>query len=133
MRSALALALAVTVAACGSRRAETIGGPLATAPEAASEGRVVAAIVRADPHKLIGLERAQLTEFLGAPRFVRRDGPAQMWRYVGESCVLDVFMYGEDGALRARYYDVRSLTTARVSPQACVSLLMSNSRPNTSS
>ena len=31
---------------------------------------------------------------LGAPEFVRRDGPAQIWQYRAENCVLDLFLYG---------------------------------------
>lgn len=68
--------------------------------------------VNADPERLLGMERAALTDLLGAPAFVRNDAPSYLWRYRDKTCLLDLFLY-EDGAAAAKqlkvlHYTVRS-------------------------
>ncbi len=92
--------------------------------------------MRADPNRLIGADRQDITGLLGQPGFVRRDRAAQMWRYVHDSCVLDIYMYAiaadsPDVTARVRHYDVRSRNASPVTPQACVSALLSRA-PSTS-
>lgn len=43
----------------------------------------------------------------GKPGFVRRDGPAEIWRYDGEDCLLDVFLYRERDIFRVAHYELR--------------------------
>ena len=49
--------------------------------------------VRLDPKTLVGKDRAQLINILGAPSSVREASPATVWNYAGEGCSLDVFLY----------------------------------------
>ncbi len=49
-----------------------------------------------DPKQLLGMDRAMLNETLGEPALIRRDGDAEIWQYRADSCVLDLFLYGQD-------------------------------------
>ncbi len=49
----------------------------------------------------------QLVQRLGAPDFTRRDPPAEIWQYRSASCVLDVFLYPEDGGLKVVHATTR--------------------------
>ena len=49
----------------------------------------------------------QLTQRLGAPDFTRHDAPAEIWQYRSASCVLDVFLYPEDGSLKVVHATTR--------------------------
>ena len=87
------------------------------------------AAVRADPNRLIGADRAEIGGLLGQPGFVRRDRTAQMWRYIADSCVLDLYMYpiaadSPDATARVRHYDVRSRNPGSITAQACVAALL---------
>lgn len=50
--------------------------------------------VNEDPQQLMGLDRATLSEKLGKPALIRRDGDAEVWQYRADRCVLDLFLYG---------------------------------------
>lgn len=69
-------------------------------------------VVNSDPKQLLGLGQEELTDLLGTPAFLRQDAPAQLWRYRGENCRIDLFLYREEGTDPARYvvryYAVRS-------------------------
>jgi len=49
----------------------------------------------------------QLMQRLGAPDFTRRDAPAEIWQYRSASCVLDVFLYPEQGGLKVVHATTR--------------------------
>ena len=73
----------------------------------------------AKPSKLIGLESRGLANKLGSPGFVRRDGEAEVWQYLSKSCILDVFLYRNDGKLSVAYAELRGRGAAPLSRQAC--------------
>jgi hypothetical protein len=73
----------------------------------------------AKPNKLIGLESRGLAEKLGSPSFVRRDGEAEVWQYLSKSCILDVFLYRNDGKLLVDYAELRGRGAAPLSRPAC--------------
>ena len=73
----------------------------------------------AKPMKLIGLESRGLADRLGSPGFVRRDGEAEVWQYPSKSCILDVFLYRNDGKLSVHYAELRGRGAAPLSRQAC--------------
>jgi hypothetical protein len=106
-RAILAGAFAIVLAGCGS---------LADPAEAGLEGAghaQRAAIPPAppplddDPERLLGLDAAALRALLGTPGFVRRDSPAELWRYANKSCLLDLFLYRTE---TSGVYVVRHLT-----------------------
>lgn len=63
-----------------------------------------------DPSRLIGTDRIALERLVGAPDLKRREGPAEVWQYQGESCVMDAYLYppaGGAGAPRVSYVEMR--------------------------
>lgn len=80
--------------------------------------------VNADPQRLVGLDQSQLTDLLGTPAFLRHDPPAQLWRYRGEDCRIDLFLYRDGAADVSRYvvrhYAVLSGGKPTGEPQECL-------------
>lgn len=136
--STVALAAAtLALAACGAQplnpEAEQPHGERAAQtqsdPTARTARRPPPPPIDEDPQKLIGLAPAALEGMLGEPRFVRRDDPAQLWRYAGRSCVLDLFLYvGEGGGYRVRHFEARSAGDEKISDRACFNALLTERR-----
>ena len=61
-----------------------------------------------DPRRLIGLTQERIEAMLGPADFVRRDGPAQIWRYDTEDCSLDVFLFREGEMQRVTHVASRA-------------------------
>lgn len=61
---------------------------------------------------------------LGAPTLTRREPPAEVWQYSGQSCVLDVVFYppkGQtSGELKADWVGSRSLDGSASDPASCL-------------
>lgn len=72
-----------------------------------------------DPNRLFGLDGHRVAELLGPASFVRRDGPAEVWQYRAEACVLDVYLYKESGALAVAHVDLRQRRTATLPARRC--------------
>lgn len=151
LRGALAALALAGLAACGGAggREDTgaaaeqptvaaIPMPAATATAHPATAEPVAAPTPApvverypEPATLRGLDEGQLSRLLGAPRFKRRDDPAQIWQYGDDACVLDVFLYkaGKGGAYRVRYFETRGRDHEPVDQAACfVGLLKARDR-----
>jgi hypothetical protein len=80
---------------------------------------------------LVGLNRDALGARLGQAGFVRRDGPAEVWRYRGRDCLLDVFVYREsDGAQRVTHVDARTPQGRPTPPDPCLEALEREKRPS---
>lgn len=63
-----------------------------------------------DPARFKGLTGSDVTSLLGAPSFQRHDGDAEIWQYYGPSsaCVLDLFVYPDQGQPRVAHAELRS-------------------------
>jgi hypothetical protein len=59
------------------------------------------------PADLVGQSRERIAEWLGQPSFVRRDQPAEFWRYRHATCDLELFFYETAGALRLDHFEMR--------------------------
>lgn len=57
---------------------------------------------------LLGLDEAALKRWFGAPSFIRRDYPAEVWQYRAKACVLELYLYPAD--------DHMAVTHAEASP-----------------
>lgn len=84
-----------------------------------------------DPARLKGLGTAHVRELLGEPGMLRREPPAEVWQYHGLGCVVDVFLYEDNGAQRVTYVQVRSLDdgSPRLGDAECLSRLMRKKGP----
>jgi hypothetical protein len=56
---------------------------------------------------------------LGAPDFTRADPPAEIWQYRGSSCVLDVFLYPEDGEMKVMHATTRDRDRVQAPENGC--------------
>ena len=102
---------------------------LAALPADATNAAVVpqAAPDLPGPGHLVGLPPGGVESLLGAPRFRRRDPPAEVWRYAGESCRLFVFLYArpDDASdYRVSHVEVRGASVVKVSDDACFHSLL---------
>jgi hypothetical protein len=81
--------------------------------------------------RLTGRTRADLSRLLGAPDFVRRDPPAEIWQYRSDECVLDLFLYPEAGEFQVVYAETRDRQTMRRAGSGCVAGLLRQQRLTT--
>jgi hypothetical protein len=81
-------------------------------------------VIDDDPARILGLGPDQLTEFLGVPELMRREPPAEIWQYRGESCVFDVFLYEEAGRVQVTYLEARDDSAERIAERNCLNQLL---------
>ncbi len=101
----------------------------APAPQPAPEVPETAALppepaIDDDPARLMGLDRAGLAKLLGDPELMRREPPAEIWQYRGESCVFDVFLYEQAGRQLVTYLEARDGAARRVGARGCLNELL---------
>ena len=61
-----------------------------------------------DPQIFLGQSPDQLTNRLGAPSILRKEGDVEIWQYQLSDCVVDFFFYDKAGTLAATHTDMRS-------------------------
>jgi hypothetical protein len=83
------------------------------------------------PLALIGLSASELSGLIGAPRWIRRESPAEVWQYQGASCILDVYLYADGGALRVTHAEARDATALPVTIADCLQRIEAERRPRT--
>ncbi|MEE9545309.1 MAG: hypothetical protein V3V55_06940 [Rhodospirillales bacterium] len=85
------------------------------------------------PKQVVGLERGQVTAFLGQPDFIRKDAPAEIWQYRGSVCTLDLFLYEEKNgdAYKVAHFEVRGRTKVSVAREECFLSLLKDRRRKT--
>lgn len=81
-------------------------------------------VIDDNPARILGLGPSKLTEILGEPELTRREPPAEIWQYRGESCVFDVFLYEEAGVVRVTYLEARDEGAQRVAERNCLNQLL---------
>lgn len=70
--------------------------------------------------ELVGLAPAAVAAYLGPPGFKRRDDPAEIWRYAGGSCFLDLFLYKRGGSFTVTHVEARGKSVVKVSADDCL-------------
>ena len=81
-----------------------------------------------DLPRLTGLSREVVLDLLGPAGFVRRDGPVQIWRYTGDDCFLDVFLFREADSFRVNHVEARSKTAGPLPVFPCYQRLVAARR-----
>lgn len=95
--------------------------PVASQESGGSEAQLAAVPAITGARSLIGLTRERIVERFGAAGFVRRDGPAEVWRYRAPECFLELFIYRDpDGSQRVTHVDARSFVGRQTPADACV-------------
>lgn len=71
---------------------------------------------------VLGYSRPDLVSAFGAPAFSRIDKGAEILRFRGEGCVLDVFLYkdAKDAAARVAHVEARDAAGKATDRQSCV-------------
>ena len=108
-------------AAAGKRR------PVGLAPTAPAKAPTNGELA-ADLTRFKGLAAKDVTAALGDPNFRRREAPAEIWQYFGASCVLDLFLYEDNGAQRVAHVELRSRTLGQGAQRSCLSQLLDGKR-----
>lgn len=82
--------------------------------------------VNDNPNQFLEKDGLAVNAALGAPDFIRRDGPAEVWQYTGRkdgaNCILDVYLYSDTSLADSqwvRYVELRGATSTRVQKRAC--------------
>lgn len=122
----ISLAALAALGACAMKQGET--------PAAASSTQVTAVPRSFPEEKLKGMDEANLTRLLGSPGLLRHDGPAQIWQYVDEACILDLFLYREGRHHYVEHVEARPADEAGARPtvQACLDGILRDRQPLTS-
>jgi hypothetical protein len=111
----------IPAAARASRRAIPL--PVEARRRLESENRLAAILgpLPSPPDKpLIGLQGKAVVELLGRPGFIHRDPPAEIWRYRGANCLLDLFLYRRGTAMKVTHAEARGKQVeGAASPTAC--------------
>ncbi|MGB8842788.1 MAG: hypothetical protein WCC64_17170 [Aliidongia sp.] len=118
-RAAFALGVAFMLAACSGPGTVPPGAPTVppTADSAASPRRPLLEVTQLAA--LETLSPPALIARLGEPDFTRRDPPAEIWQYRGTNCVLDLFLYPEDGELHVLHAVTRARDRVRAPENSC--------------
>lgn len=72
------------------------------------------------PKILVGLTSKEFLAIFGSPLFVRKEPPAEYWRYQSQSCVLEVFLYSKNGDLRVDYVNTGSNGGTQTKQSRCI-------------
>ncbi|HVJ51440.1 MAG TPA: hypothetical protein VM689_03215 [Aliidongia sp.] len=65
------------------------------------------------------ISERELVSRLGTPDFTRKEEAAEIWQYRSESCVLDVFLYPEDGVLKVAHVATRDRARLKAPENSC--------------
>ena len=105
------LAALLAVAACAEGAPGSAPGSPPTARPAPSSSPAPPSPQGSEDVKVrefVGLSGGEITTAMGrAPGFRRREGRAEMWRYSGQACLLDLFFYPEGGTQRVAHAEIR--------------------------
>ncbi|MGQ0662662.1 MAG: hypothetical protein ACT4P2_03545 [Pseudomonadota bacterium] len=124
---ALPVALLLASCALGPAPSEREQASLpAAGPPAAAAAAAPSALAALPPagrvdevERLLGQSPEAVRSALGPAAFVRRDGPAEIWRYAADDCFLDIFLYRTQGTIRVAHIEARPRGPGRTSAGAC--------------
>jgi len=111
MRRLLALSLTLIVAACATR------------PPPQPETPTVQSPTTREPGAIIGLTPQELVGHFGNPALQIREGTSLKLQFRGRTCVLDAYLYPQNGVLRVTHVDARTLAGYDSDQAACIASL----------
>lgn len=79
-----------------------------------------------------GQTAKEIVASLGQPSYRRREAPAEVWQYYGQGCVLDLFLYDENGGQRVTHAELRSRDFNADPAPDCLPQLLQGKRQPTS-
>lgn len=109
-----AASMAAMVSACASAPPPA---PTALAPQ--DDVRVASLANSSEFTTLGGISSAAVKRLLGEPDLRRLEPPAEIWQYRSADCVLEVFLYRDQGQYRVAYAETHDRGLVRVSQSSC--------------
>lgn len=123
----LGLGVVLALAACAPPPSGRTGAPQAAVPgpglQPSDPNRPASKTVEIPP--LIGLASREVESLFGQPRFVRRDGPAQIWQYGTEACTVNLFFYRDGPMLKVRHVEFRNRSADLATAGGCEGAVVS--------
>jgi len=128
MRILPILMTALALAACAAPPARIAPAVTPETVNLAPTAAPTVAVERAKPkitsQQLLGQGDAWVRAQLGDPGFVRTDQSAYLWQYKNGSCVLNVFLYPDEGsAPRVLHFDARNSVGGNTDRDHCLAAL----------
>ena len=77
----------------------------ASAPKDNTDVNLPPAPPPGEPADIAGIGASALRVAFGAPAFVRRDGPAEIWRYDGPGCKAFFFLYSNGTSFTVKHVE----------------------------
>jgi hypothetical protein len=111
MRRFLPLSLTLIVAACATR------------PQPQPETPTVQSPTTREPGAIVGLTPQELVGHFGNPALQVREGTSLKLQFRGRTCVLDAYLYPQNGVLRVTHVDARTLAGYDSDQAACIASL----------
>jgi len=111
MRRLLPLSLTLIVAACATR------------PQPQPETPTVQSPTTREPGAIVGLTPQELVGHFGNPALQIREGTSLKLQFRGRTCVLDAYLYPQNGVLRVTHVDARTLAGYDSDQAACIASL----------
>src|SRR3954466_5919057 len=81
-----------------------------------------------EPGNIAGMDAGRIRVAFGAPQFVRKDGPAEMWRYDGASCKAFFFLYPNGSSMAVRHVETLPHPANQATDSACLQDLLNRAR-----
>jgi hypothetical protein len=81
------------------------------------------------PDVLIGADRQTIADRLGKPEFLMRAQASEIWQYRAKGCVLDIYLYEDDGDLRVFYMEARDLAGRDLATGTCMQAVHATRQP----
>lgn len=104
----IALASTLVLAGCATRPQQPVEQPAQTAPQPR------------EATSLAGLSAQELIGHFGAPALQIREGSSLKLQFRGRQCVLDTYLYPENGVLRVTHVDARTTAGTDTDQAACI-------------
>jgi hypothetical protein len=105
------------------------GAPATPAPGAAPPPPAPPSLAElaADPQRFKGMSGGEVSQLLGRPSYQRHEADAEIWQYYGpgSACVLDLFVYPDQGVARVAHAELRSRAGGG---GACLAQILSGTR-----
>ena len=79
-------------------------------------------------NRLVSIDGNSVIKLMGLPEFERAEPPAKIWQYRTSACVVDVFLYYNDGGFVVEHVDLRGREHGRaeVDERLCFASIIQN-------
>ena len=126
----LIIAAGLLPAGCAAPAPIPVQPPVRVAARPVAPRSVASKPVASPPaaENLLGTDSAKLETWLGKPRLIRHDDPAQVWQYRNNSCVLDVYLYPAEDELKVAHAEARTQAITASPVSACLAAFFEERR-----